>query len=77
LPNIFAGLAHRSRIVLRVADGLPLTHVAAMVGIPRRFVYKWVWRFLEDGLLGLADKSALVARAGHRRQPWPGKYAPA
>jgi Helix-turn-helix domain len=56
LPNISAGLDHRGRIVLLVADGVPLTHVAAMVGITRRLVYKWVWRFLEEGLLGLADK---------------------
>ena len=56
LLNISAGLDHRGRIVLLVTDGVPLTHVAAMVSITRRFVYKWVWRFLEEGLLGLADK---------------------
>jgi hypothetical protein len=67
LPNISAGLAQRGRIVLRVADGLPLTHVAAMVGITRRFVYKWVWRFLKDGLLGLADNPP--GRKGRTRPP--------
>jgi transposase len=30
--------------------------VAVTVGISRRFVYKWVQRFLADGVEGLADK---------------------
>jgi len=38
------------------ADGVPITHVAATVGISGRFVYKWVQRFLEKDLAGLADQ---------------------
>lgn len=57
-----AGLARRSRVILLVADGVPISHVAATVGISRRFVYKWVQRFLEQGVEGLADKP----RRGHR-----------
>jgi Helix-turn-helix domain len=68
LPTISAGLARRGRIVLLVADGVPLTHVAAMVGITRRFVYKWVGRFLHEGLQGLADKPR-PGRKGHPRPP--------
>ena len=34
-----------------------------MVGITRRFVYKWVQRFLQTGLMGLADKPG---RGSHR-----------
>ena len=51
-----AGDARRSRIILLLADGMPLSHIADIVGINRRFVYKWVKRFLQDGLDGLVDK---------------------
>jgi transposase len=42
---------------------MPIVHIAATVGIGRRFVYKWAQRFLLEGLEGLADKP----RHGH----WP------
>src|SRR5262245_16654236 len=51
--TIPAGRARRGRIILLVADGLSISAVAAMVGISRRFVYKWVRRFLEHGIEGL------------------------
>src|SRR5262245_53022441 len=51
-----AGCARRGRIILLVADGVPMVHIALTVGISRRFVYKWVRRFLAEGLAGLADK---------------------
>jgi transposase len=35
---------------------MAISAVAATVGISRRFVYKWVQRFLEKGLEGLADQ---------------------
>ena len=35
---------------------MSICDVAATVGISRRFVYKWVQRFLQTGLEGLADK---------------------
>jgi transposase len=54
--TISAGRVRRARIILLVADGVPLTDVAATVGISRRFVYKWVRRFLAQGVAGLADK---------------------
>ena len=63
--TIAAGRARRARIILLVAEGVPLTEVAATVGISRRFVYKWVQRFVEVGLDGLADRS----RPGRRRVP--------
>jgi hypothetical protein len=62
-PAIAAGYVRRGRIILLVADGMPITDIAATVGISRRFVYKWVQRFLEKGVAGLATKSA----RGHRR----------
>src|SRR6266516_2217234 len=60
-----AGRARRGRIILLVADGVPIAHVAATVGISRRFVYKWVQRFLEQGVEGLTDKPG----RGYRRVP--------
>src|SRR5262249_56997574 len=63
--TIPAGLARRGRIILLVADGVPLSHIATAVGVSRRFVYKWAERFVQDGLDGLADKP----RSGTNRQP--------
>src|SRR6266487_6956921 len=54
--TIAAGRARRGRIILLVADGMAISDVAATVGISRRFVYKWVQRFLEKGIEGLTDK---------------------
>jgi transposase-like protein len=51
-----AGRARRGRMILLVADGMTISDVAATVGISRRFVYKWVRRFLAQGVEGLADK---------------------
>jgi transposase len=50
-------------MILLVAEGMPITAIAAAVGLSRRFVYKWVQRFLEQGLEGLADKPG----RGYRR----------
>ena len=61
--TISAGRARRGRIILLVADGIPIAHVAATVGISRRFVYKWVQRFQDKGLEGLIDKPG----RGYRR----------
>jgi transposase-like protein len=63
--TIPAGLARRGRIILLLADGMTITDIATMVGISRRFVYKWVQRFLAEGVQGLADQNA----RDHQRQP--------
>ena len=54
--TISAGRARRGRIILLAADGMPISDVAATVGISRRFVYKWVQRFQDKGIEGLSDK---------------------
>ena len=54
--TVSAGRARRGRILLLVAARVPITDIAAMVGVSRRFVYKWAQRFLEQGVEGLADK---------------------
>ena len=55
-------------IILLVAERMSISDVAATVGISRRFVYKWVQRFLEKGLEGLADKPG---RGSRRVSPQP------
>jgi Winged helix-turn helix len=55
--NLGNALKCRCRVILLVAEGMPITTIAATVGISRRFVYKWVQRFLEQGVEGLANTS--------------------
>jgi hypothetical protein len=66
--TIPAGRARRGRIILLLAEGMPISIIAARVGISRRFVYKWVQRFLAQGVAGLAD---LPGRGSRRRSPTP------
>ena len=61
--TIPAGRARRGRIILQLADGVPISHIAITVGISRRFVYKWAKRFLQYGVEGLADKPGRGYRA--------------
>ena len=61
--TISAGRARRGRILLLMADGVPIADIAALVGISRRFVYKWVQRFLDKGMEGLVNKR----ERGYRR----------
>ena len=60
-----AGRARRARILLLLADGVTITDIAATVGMSRPHVYKWVQRFMQAGVEGLADKPG----RGHRRVP--------
>ena len=62
---IRAGLVRRARIILLLADGVPITDIAATVGLSRRHAYKWIQRFMQEGLAGLEDKPH---RRGRRRQ---------
>ena len=66
--TISAGRARRGRIILLVADQVPISDVATTVGISRRFIYKWVQRFVQEGLEGLADKPG---RGQRRVSPQP------
>jgi transposase len=54
--TISAGLARRGRIILLLADGVTITDIATAVGMSRRHIYKWVQRFLLQGLEGLQDR---------------------
>jgi hypothetical protein len=51
-----AGLARRGRIILLLADGMTITDIATTVGMSRRHIYKWVQRFLLQGLEGLQNR---------------------
>ena len=65
--TIPAGLARRARLLLLLADGMTITEAAATVGLSRRHSYKWIQRFVQEGLEGLADKPG----RGHRPMPRP------
>jgi DNA invertase Pin-like site-specific DNA recombinase len=62
--TIPAGLARRGRILILRADGVSITTIAITVGISRRFVYKWVQRFQQVGLVGLAVRPGRGRRHG-------------
>src|SRR5438132_695018 len=66
--TIPAGRARRGRIILQLANGVPIAHIATTVGLSRRFVYKWAERFLAYGLAGLADTPGRGQRRGTRPQ---------
>src|SRR5215813_13227692 len=51
-----AGLARRARLLLLLADGMTITAAAATVGLSRRHTYKWIKRFMQEGVEGLVDK---------------------
>jgi CRP-like cAMP-binding protein len=60
--TISAGCARRGRIILLVADRMPISAIADTVGMSRRYVYKWLHRFQQSGLEGLADKPGRGSR---------------
>ena len=65
--TIPAGLARRARIILLLADGMTITDIAATVGMSRRHTYKWIQRFVQEGLEGLENKP----RRDRRIKPLP------
>ena len=46
----------RARIILAAHEGRPAAEIAASLGISARNVYKWIWRFDEEGLEGLKER---------------------
>jgi biotin operon repressor len=59
-----AGLARRARIILLLADGMTITDIAATVGMSRQHVYKWIHRFVQEGVEGLQEKPRRDRRLG-------------
>jgi len=64
-----AGLARRARLLVLLADGMTITAAAAAVGLSRRHSYKWIQRFLAEGLAGLQEKPGRGQRPGPREYP--------
>jgi CRP-like cAMP-binding protein len=67
--NIPAGLARRARIVLLLAGGVTITDIATTVGMSRRHTYKWIQRFVQEGLEGLYDRPPGPHRQSEPRRP--------
>ncbi len=63
-PKSSNGLAQRARIVLRCAEALPSTRVAAELRVTDHTVCKWRARYIQRGLAGLLDEP----RCGAPRQ---------
>ncbi|MGH9021335.1 MAG: IS481 family transposase [Acidimicrobiales bacterium] len=62
--------AGRLLLVRRVLDeGWPPSHAAAMAGVSRPTVYKWLRRFADEGLVGLNDRPSRATRCPHRTSP--------
>ena len=55
-PKSSNGLAQRARIILRCADGLTSTEVAAELRLTNQTVCKWRSRYIERGSAGLLDE---------------------
>jgi len=54
--TVASGLAKRARIVLLTAEGRLAREVGELVGVSIRNVYKWVWRYSDEGLDGLHER---------------------
>jgi hypothetical protein len=65
-PTMPAGQVRRGRVILLLAEGLPITTITATVGVSRRFVSKWARRFLQERVRGLVDR-----QPGRRARPVP------
>ena len=47
----------RYQAVLQVLDGIPVTEVAGRFGVARQTVHRWMARYRDGGIEGLADRS--------------------
>lgn len=63
-----AGIARRARCVLLLADGRSYSAVCAALDVTDRFVARWKRRFVEGGVLALAD-APRAGRQDHRLTP--------
>ena len=55
----------RYQAVLQVLDGIPVAEAAERFGVARQTVHRWVARYRDNGLAGLADRSRAP-----RAHPW-------
>jgi biotin operon repressor len=54
--SVPAGVAGRSRIIVLLADRVTITDIATKVGMSRQKVYKWIQRFIQEGVEELTDR---------------------
>ncbi|MBP3955658.1 helix-turn-helix domain-containing protein [Gemmata sp. G18] len=54
-PSVAAGLAKRARAILLLAGGVSVSATGRLVAMQRRHLYKWIERFRQHGVAGLAD----------------------
>jgi transposase-like protein len=60
----------RLLLVERIIDGhRPVAHVAAELGVSRQCAHRWVRRFREEGVSGLANRSSRPHRCPRRTAP--------
>ena len=69
--TISAGHARRGWIIILVSEQRSISDIALTVGISRRAIYKWVQRFLAQGIEGLTDRQGRGGRRGRRLSPLP------
>lgn len=55
--------------VRAVLDGAEMTEIAAMVGVHRTTLHRWMVRYLSEGLAGLPDRSHRPAGCPHQVPP--------
>ena len=58
--------AGRRTLVMRIASGRPVAHVAAEMGVARQTGYKWWRRWLAEGDAGLFDRPSRPHRSPRR-----------
>ena len=63
-----AGIARRARCILLLDTGAPYSTVCDGLGVTDRFIARWKRRFVESGILGLAD-APRAGRQHHRLAP--------
>jgi transposase InsO family protein len=64
-------MTERARFVALHAENLySMTELCQRFGISRRVGYKWLQRFEEEGLAGLANRSRAPRSCPHRADPW-------
>jgi transposase len=63
-----AGIVQRARCVLLLADGLTYAAIRRRLGVADRFIARWKQRYLDGGILALAD-APRAGRQDHRISP--------
>ena len=63
-----AGIARRARCVLLLAEGRSYSAVCTALGVTDRFIARWKRRFVDGGVLALADEPR-AGRQDHRLKP--------